>query len=616
MEGDSTQRGFLAELKRRRVVRVGLVYVAVTYVVSEAADLLFPRLQLPDWTVTLVIALALLGFPIALVLAWAFELTPDGVRRTRPAEGNAGDATWLNLRAAAWAVGLLVAGAVLGWTLKPGMSGRSPGSVAAAQGGADTEPVAAGSDTAGASAIAVLPFANLSANPDSTLHLSDGFHRELVMQLHRIGLDVRSRTSVMRFRNSDQPLAEIASDLGVAHVVEGSVAFSGPAARVSVDLIGVAGDAPLWNETYDLEFRASDVFDTQSDIARRIAGALLTELSPEAEAKLADRPTEDVQAWALVQRGLALWQDPGASRYAEALEAFERAIERDSMYAAAYLGVELMLGVGAFAGVFDAFEAVPRARAAGSRALALDPDVSFDSGLEPRSLLAFTRVWFDWEFEAGRRELDRLVSEGEDPGPFFWLASGLGEHDLAVELLERRVSQDPASPFFRRALSRILYMARRYEAAADAAGVALGLSPTPYPQARILLGSALIRQGRGVEGLSELESAARTGGALARARLAWGYGLTGRAAEARAAFEAALAEAGPGGLSAGAASLAYLGVGDHERAIGALERAADRRLYLVLWLGQDPDLDPLRSQPRFVALMDRVGIPESARRAP
>ncbi|MDX1579683.1 MAG: hypothetical protein R3266_14450, partial [Gemmatimonadota bacterium] len=417
---------------------------------------------------------------------------------------------------------------------------------------------------------------------------------------------------------SDRPLAEIAAELGVDYVVEGTVTFSGSGARVSTDLIDVARERPLWNESYDLTLVAADVFGTQSAIAARVAGELRAELSDEETAELARRPTNDFEAWASTQRGIELWQQARDSAdYAASLEAFEEAIARDSTYAAPYVGVLLVLENGAVNGHFGVESTLPRARAAGRHALALDPGASLEFGVTAASLLAALRFWFDWDFEGTRDEVTRLQASGGDLGPLFWFLSAIGDHDGAISFVAGRAEGNPASPFFRRVLASRLYDARRYEAAAEAARQALALSPEPLPRARSLLGRSSIRAGAIEAGLEELERAAREEpGPAARAYVVHGLGLAGRGEEARARFEELRSDVGVAGIPLGVRWLAHLGAGDREAAIDALEAAARERNFIVLLLGQDPDADPLRGHPRFTALMDRIGIPESARIEP
>ncbi|MDX1390263.1 MAG: hypothetical protein R3344_13820, partial [Acidobacteriota bacterium] len=271
---------FVEQLRQREVPRVLLVYLGAAWVVIEVADFVFPRLGLPDWMVTAVLASAALGAPLAVALAWMYDLTATGVSRTVSADVADEAVPWLSARSVIAAGLLVAAGVAIGFVARP----PSTGSPQTGDGG---------------TAIAVLPLANLSANPDSTLHLSDGFHRELVMQMSRIGLETRSPASVMRFRDTEASLDSIARELHVRYVIDGSVTFSGGVARIATGLVDVAADRSLWDESYDFELPAADIFETQSAIARRVAGELRRVLSSVAIARLEEHPTGSLEAWEL-----------------------------------------------------------------------------------------------------------------------------------------------------------------------------------------------------------------------------------------------------------------------------------------------------------------------------
>ena len=598
---------FVQQLRQREVPRVLLVYLGAAWVIIEVADLVFPRLGFPDWMVTAVIGSAALGAPLAIAFAWMYDLTATGVRRT--VSGEVGDeaAPWLSARSVIAAGLLVAAGVAIGFVARPRPTGSSPTGIAG-------------------SAIAVLPFANLSANPDSTLHLSDGFHRELVMQMNRIGLEARSRASVMRFRGTDESLESIARALRVRYVIDGSVTFSGDVARIVTGLVDVAADLSLWDESYDLELTAADIFETQSAIARRVAGELRRELSVEAIARLDEHPTGSLEAWELVQLGVHLWQSRGDSAgLVASRDAFRRAIEIDSMYADPHVGVVLttsLLGQG-----YIPFEdEVDQLRAAGLRALALDPAARLDAGPSIQSLLAFHQFLADWDFEDARAELDLLLATGQDPGPFFFLLSGLGEHDRAIDLQSGRIEAVPGAPFFVIYRGEVEYQARRFADALTDAREASRLARAAAPearlapreaQARLLAGQALVQLGRIDEGLAELRALVDDGVPGARAEVVWALGYAGRDEEALAEY-AVLQAAIDDGVRIGTMSevRALIGVGDLDLAIARLERAAANHNAVTISLGQHPDFDPLRDRPRFTALLDRVGVPESARYRP
>jgi TolB-like protein/Flp pilus assembly protein TadD len=312
---------FLAELKRRHVVRVALVYGAVSFAVLQAADLIAPRLQLPDWTVTLMVVLALLGLPVALVLAWAFELTPDGVRRTEPtavAPAPERRPAWIGIRAAVTAVVLVTTGLFAGWFARGGL--RSS---------ADT------ADLPAIPSLAVLPLENVGGDA-ANASFAIGLHDDLLTRLSKIGgLRLVSRTSVREYADTRKNVREIGTELGVGHILEGSVQRAGEQVRINVQLIEAGTDRHLWAETYDQDLTVANLFAIQAEIAGAIARALHAELTGEARAEIARAPTDDLPAYDAYLRGLtAGYWDYGIG----AAEAFAEATRLDPSFAAAYAG--------------------------------------------------------------------------------------------------------------------------------------------------------------------------------------------------------------------------------------------------------------------------------------
>ncbi|NGX15839.1 hypothetical protein [Wenzhouxiangella sp. XN24] len=316
----------IAELKRRKVVRVAVVYAATAFAVLQGADIMLPRMGVPDWGMNLVVALTVLGFPIALVLAWALELTPEGLRVTPTAaaeesDDSASTPALLGKRTLAVAAGLLLLGIGLGagWFLRPPVPPADPPSdpPAVAERPAPTPATAPQSENAAATetqpvrdlaveplarGVAVLPFENLSEDPANAF-FAGGVHEEVLTSLSLIAdLRVISRTSMLRIAESQLDVPAMAQRLGVSHVLEGSVRRAGNRVRVTVQLIDAALDEHLWAENYDREL--DDIFAIQSDIARAIAEQLRIELSPREAEALAERPTENSQAHDLYLRAL------------------------------------------------------------------------------------------------------------------------------------------------------------------------------------------------------------------------------------------------------------------------------------------------------------------------
>jgi TolB-like protein len=277
----------LSEMKRRKVVRVAVVYAATAFVVLQAADIMLPRMGVPEWGMSLVVALAVLGFPLALVLAWALELTPDGLRVTAPrSEAVAAEPppSLLGRRTVLAAAGLVVLGVGLGagWFLRPV---PAPGTAL------PEAPHAAPADDR---SVAVLPFADFSPGGDQEW-FSDGLAEEILNALARLpDLRVASRTGSFRFRGHAGDVRAIADSLGVAHILEGSVRRAGDQVRITAQLIRAADDAHLWSQNFDRD--AGDVIRVQEEIAFEIARTLQTALDPAELARMVEAGTNSIGA--------------------------------------------------------------------------------------------------------------------------------------------------------------------------------------------------------------------------------------------------------------------------------------------------------------------------------
>jgi TolB-like protein len=338
---------FWNELKRRKVVRVAVVYAATAFAVLQAADIMLPQMGVPPWALSLVVALVVLGFPIALVLGWALEVTPDGIRRTEATPAaqveEAATPALLGKRTLVVAGLLVVLGIGLsaGWLLKPDApepvelaavtESAAPGApIVSAAPGTLVEPPAA----ALARGVGVLPFANLSPDPDNAFFAS-GVHEEVLTRLSLIPeLRVISRTSMEKIAGDGLEVSEIGRRLGVSHVLEGSVRRAGERVRVTVQLIEAATDQHIWAENFDRTL--DDTFTIQSDIALAIAAQLEASLNPQLRASIEARPTDNAAAYDLYLRAREesrVWR--GAEGFRAMLELLEPAVELDPDFLAA-----------------------------------------------------------------------------------------------------------------------------------------------------------------------------------------------------------------------------------------------------------------------------------------
>jgi TolB-like protein len=418
----------LSELRRRKVFRVAAVYAAVAFVVWQAADIAFPALRLPEWTLTLVVVLAILGFPVALVLAWAFEVTPDGVVREQQglpraapsAAGGFGGGRKAGYLGLGILVGLVTVGAYTG--------------VRVFTGGDELE-----------RSVAVLPFENLSADPDHAF-FAPSFHDELITQLARVGdLTVISRTSVLQYVATGRNLQEISGALGVRTVVEGSVQRIGNRLRVNARLVDTRNGRPLWTESYDRE--VSDAFELQSALAMEIVRALQVRLARDERRRMQERPTENADAYALYQRGREYMSRPDRSEedWRAAEQLFTRALELDPAFALAHAELSLLHSTLVHFSLDLSAGRREAARVSAEQALALRPDLP--EGFLARGMYHY-RVHraYDRALEELERARRGMPGDAGIPYEMANIQRRQGRMDEAIANYRRSTELDPRQP--------------------------------------------------------------------------------------------------------------------------------------------------------------------------
>ena len=303
-------RKFFGELKRRNVYRVAAAYAVVAWLLIQIATQVFPFFEVPNWAVRLVVLLLIIGFPVALMLAWAFELTPEGIKRTEEVAPGESIRHRTGRKIVAITMTLAVVAAGL---LAFRVSRHEPAAGRAAS------PVVAEAPSIPEKSIAVLPFENLSSDKENA-YFTDGVQDEILARLSKIAdLKVISRTSTQHYKAAPENLPEIAQQLGVAYILEGSVQKSGDSVRVNVQLIGAADDSHLWGDIFDRKL--TDIFSVESDVAKTIADRLQAKLTGQEEAVITSKPTNNPGAYDAYLRGLAYTLKTGGATPAKSLGA-------------------------------------------------------------------------------------------------------------------------------------------------------------------------------------------------------------------------------------------------------------------------------------------------------
>lgn len=356
-------KNFFAELKRRNVYKVAVAYAVVGWLIIQIATATFPVLQIPGWAIRLVVVLVLLGFPLALVLAWAFELTPEGIRRSTDSAHPAPRP----LRAASIVL-LLGAAAIATWlfTGRP-FPFRQAGHF---NGTAQGQNVGAA-----AKSIAVLPFASLSEDK-ANAYFAEGIQDEILTRLAKIrDLKVISRTSTLRYKSAPENLLEIGKEFGVAHILEGSVQKSGDRVRINVQLINAQTDSHLWAETFDR--RLTDIFAVESEVAQRVADSLKAKLTGVEKATIETKPTENPEAYDAYLRGLALVASnrESVNAFTDAANFFDEAVRLDPKFTLAWARASIAHSRVHWSGYDRTAERAERAKEAAARAQELQPEL-------------------------------------------------------------------------------------------------------------------------------------------------------------------------------------------------------------------------------------------------
>lgn len=588
-------RNIFTELTRRNVYKVAVAYAVVGWLLVQVATQVFPFLEIPNWVVRLVIALVVIGFPIALIIAWAFEATPEGIKRTELAD--AMPATLVRPKRHAW-IYVVVIGAAISVVLffLGRYTAQTPGR---------SEPAT----TIAEKSIAVLPFDNLSRDPDNAF-FAEGVQEEILTRLAKVAdLKVIARTSTQKFQSAPENLSDIAKQLGVRNILEGSVQKAGDQVRVNVQLINALTQTHLWAEIYDRKL--TDIFAVESDIAKTVADTLQVKLTGSEKSSIAKIPTSNPEAYQLYLKGRFFWNKRSAPDLRKSIEYFNQAIEKDPNYALAHAAIAqgwVLLPAYSGGAPVDCF---PQAEAAAKKALQLG-----DSSGDAYAALGSVKWLYQFDLSGAFENYQKAIQlNPNNATAHYWLGThpltASGQRDRAVAEIKRALELDPLSIATNAFLGYAYLYQGRVEEGAAQLRKALEMDGSFY-FARYNLGIALELQGMFPDALAEYQKAiSLSDDPFSLALLGHLYGQLGRKDEALTITQRLADLEKRKWVPAYCFAILQLGLGDRKQALDRLEQSySERDGYNIEMIRVDPFLAPLHGEPRFEALAEKI-VPAS-----
>ena len=579
---------FFAELRRRNVFRAGAFYAAGAWLLVQVATQVFPFFHIPEWVVRWIVLVAAIGFPFWLALAWFYEWTAQGLRRESDAPAPLSRSSRASRRNVdRWIIVMLAAAVVLLLADKFVFRERPaqrPGAVE--------------------KSIAVLPFDNLSRDPDNA-YFVEGIQDEILTRLAKIAdLKVIARSSTQRFQNKSD-LPHIAQQLGVAHLLEGSVQKVNDQVRINVQLIRAANEAHLWAEVYDRKL--TDIFAVESEIAKTIADTLRVKLTGSEQRVIAARPTENSEAHQLYLKGRFFWNKRTGNDLKKSIDYFKQAIAIDPNYALGYAGVAdaYVFLPGYTAGAPR--DCYPKAMAAAKKALELD-----DTLAEAHTTLALALWYYEFDFSQANREFERALELNPNYATGHQqygnnTLSALGRCDEAIAEGKRAVELDPLSLVINSDLGMNYHYARRYAEAVAQLRKTVELDPGYY-YAHVNLGQVFAAQRAFDEAIGEYQKArALNDDPFVLGLLGHAYASLGNKTEARKIVQQLKEVSRQRYVSLYSFVLVYVALEEKEEALRWLEQCyQDRAGADIGWIRVDALVDPLRGDPRFEALAEKI----------
>jgi TolB-like protein/tetratricopeptide (TPR) repeat protein len=603
-------KNFFSELKRRNVYKVAVAYAVAGWLIVKAASLVLATFEAPPWAMKIFVIAVALGFPIALVLSWAFEITPEGIKLESEVAPNESITRKTGRKIVAITVVLAVIAAGLFVFQFMGARSTSTPRPASAELRRGEQSEAA---TVPNKSIAVLPFDNLSRDPDNAF-FAEGVQDEILTRLAKVAdLKVISRTSTQRFKSAPDNLPQIGKQLGVMHILEGSVQKASDQVRVNVQLINAMTDAHLWADTFDR--RLTDIFAVESEIAKTIADTLQARLSGAEKHAMSKQPTANPEAHELYLRGRFFWNKRTAADLRRSIDFFNEAIAKDPNYAPAYAGEAQAWSLLSAYNAASPADSYPQAEAFAKKALAID-----ETSAEALVGLASFKARYQFDVPGALKDYERAIQlNPNDATAHHWLGgdcfAATGQHAREVAELKRALELDPLSLIINSNLGVAYTRAGRLEEAVAQFRKAIEMDGSFYP-ARREYGVALELQGKIPEAISQYEKAAAlTDDPIPLGALGRIYGIAGRRDGAQKIFEQLRQLRAQRYTAAYSLALVALGLGDKTEALHWLEEGyGERDGDSIGVIRVDPLLIPLHGDPRFEALAEKI-VPAAQIRA-
>ncbi len=580
---------FFAELKRRNVYKVAVAYAVVGWLLVQVATQVFPFFEIPNWAVRLVVLVIIVGFPVALVIAWAFELTPEGLKRTEAADREGAKPS----RKRAWIYVVIIAAALsigLFFVARYTLPNQQAGPAEITK-----------------KSIAVLLFENATNDP-GTEYLSEGISEALINSLSELQqLRVIARPTAFRYKSKDVDPRQVGRELGVAAVLTGKVRQMQDALNVQVDLVDAVTGTQIWGAGYDRKI--ADLVAVKQAIAQEVAAKLTLKLSSEEQRQLVKRDSTNAKAYQFYLRGRYFWNKRTSDGIKQAIEHFQQSIERDPNFALGYVGLADSYTGLTFYNFAAPHEAMPKAKESAIKALTLD-----DTLAEAHATLAHILTNYDWNWSAAEKEFKRSIELKPDYATAHqWYAihylTAMGRLEEAVQEMKRALELEPASLVMNTFMGATLYYAGRYDEAIDQCRRTIEMDPN-FAAAHWHLGLAYEQKQLLNAATDEFKKAISLSGGspLMKAALGRAYAESQNNHQANEMLNELDELAKRQYASAYEIATIYVALGNNEQAFQLLAKAYAEHSFHLVNLNVSPQFKSVRSDPRFQDLVQRVGL--------